>query len=364
MSHSEPLDKPLPRQPSRRSPQPADRSGGNGHGRRLIAAFEALERFPALIEPRDRLLRLVRDDRPPVADLVAAVESDPALSVAVLRFANGAPGARREEVASVPHAVRALGPEGVESVVARSQVFDFFERTSVWGHEPERFRLHAVATQRAAQRVADELGLNENDELLAGALLHDVGRLVLMVAYSGYPAEVHGDAVTPEARLRREREALGVDHAVVGGVLVRRWELPKRLATIVERHHADDAGGLPAIVRLADMLAHHSHDQSVDPATLVGAAAAVGIGPDALRRIMYELPMGPGVRRATEPSPLSRRETEILGRLAEGKVYKAIAADLGLSTNTVRSHLHNSYGKLGAVDRAQAVLIATEQGWL
>ena len=38
--------------------------------------------------------------------------------------------------------------------------------------------------------------------------------------------------------------------------------------------------------------------------------------------------------------------------------------ELPLSTSTVRTHLHNIYGKLGAVDRAQAVLIATERGWL
>jgi DNA-binding NarL/FixJ family response regulator len=79
---------------------------------------------------------------------------------------------------------------------------------------------------------------------------------------------------------------------------------------------------------------------------------------------MYELPHAPAARRASEPSPLSDRESEILRGLAQGKVYKAIAADFGLSTSTVRTHLHNTYGKLGAVDRAQAVLIATERGWL
>jgi DNA-binding NarL/FixJ family response regulator len=55
---------------------------------------------------------------------------------------------------------------------------------------------------------------------------------------------------------------------------------------------------------------------------------------------------------------------DVLKRLAEGKVYKQIAHELMLSTSTVRTHLHNVYGKLGAVDRAQAVLIATEHGWL
>ena len=67
-----------------------------------------------------------------------------------------------------------------------------------------------------------------------------------------------------------------------------------------------------------------------------------------------------------KPVPFSTRHLyrRVLQRLAEGKVYKQIAHELTLSTSTVRTHLHNIYGKLGAVDRAQAVLIATERGWL
>jgi DNA-binding NarL/FixJ family response regulator len=81
---------------------------------------------------------------------------------------------------------------------------------------------------------------------------------------------------------------------------------------------------------------------------------------------MFDLPNdGAGARkRAIEPCPLSSREMDVLRRLAEGKVYKQIAHELSLSTSTVRTHLHNVYGKLGAVDRAQAVLTATEKGWL
>jgi DNA-binding NarL/FixJ family response regulator len=69
-------------------------------------------------------------------------------------------------------------------------------------------------------------------------------------------------------------------------------------------------------------------------------------------------------QRSSVPCPLSPREVEVLMRLAEGEVYKQIAHGLSLSTSTVRTHLHNIYGKLGAVDRAQAVLLATECGWL
>src|SRR5881409_1868641 len=70
----------------------------SGHGARLTAAFDALERFPALAESRNRVLALVAEDRPSTAEVVGAIESDVALVIAVLRLANGADGGRQGKV--------------------------------------------------------------------------------------------------------------------------------------------------------------------------------------------------------------------------------------------------------------------------
>src|SRR3954453_21063362 len=347
-------------------PRGASRHHNEGHGRRLTAAFEALEAFPALAESRNRLLRIVKQERVSTSDVVAAVESDVALVIAVLRLGNQVEGKTRGKVESVVSAVELLSPEAVPSRATRARTFDFFERTSVWDAAPERFRLHGVATQRAADRIATEVGYEQRDRLMVTALLHDIGKLVLMHAYPGYPQQVHQGARTPEERIHRERRELGVDHALVGGVLARRWGLPKGVASVIERHHADDADGEAAYVRLADMLAHYAQGQAVSPTELLKTARAIGLGPQELRTVMYDLPFGGGdaKKRAIDPCPLSDREVDVLKRLAEGKVYKQIALELALSTSTVRTHLHNIYGKLGAVDRAQAVLLATERGWL
>jgi putative nucleotidyltransferase with HDIG domain len=236
----------------------------------------------------------------------------------------------------------------------------------VWQGIPERFRLHAVATQRTAERLAREVGYDARDRLMVTALLHDIGKLVLIHAYPGYPGQVHGDARTPEERIQRERRELGVDHALVGGVLARRWGMPRSIASVIERHHAADADGEAALVRLADMLAHYVLGGSVTPSELLAVARTIGVSPANLRTVMYELPLAAsgGRPRQVDPCPMSGREIDVLRRLAKGMVYKQIAGELGLSTSTVRTHLHNVYGKLGAMDRAQAVLIATERGWI
>lgn len=59
---------------------------------------------------------------------------------------------------------------------------------------------------------------------------------------------------------------------------------------------------------------------------------------------------------APEIASLSTREQEIVALLAEGLSSKEIATRLGISTGTVRVHLHTIYGKLGVENRTQAVV--------
>jgi len=170
---------------------------------------------------------------------------------------------------------------------------------------------------------------------------------------------------TPEQRLRVEREKLGIDHAIVGGVLARRWNLPGRTAVAIERHHADDSEGLSALIATADMLAHYGQGEAIARERLEGAAMRSGISQELLRELLYELPYPRmDTPRVSEPCPLSTRELDVLRLLAEGKVYKQIAGEMQLSVSTIRTHLHNVYGKIGAVDRAQAVLTAHDRGWI
>ena len=84
-----------------------------------------------------------------------------------------------------------------------------------------------------------------------------------------------------------------------------------------------------------------------------------------MRDLLYELPYPrEDGRRVVEPCPLSARELDVLRFLSDGMVYKQIAGEMQLSVSTIRTHLHNVYGKIGAVDRAQAVLTARERGWI
>ena len=342
---------------SRSGPAPAP-------GSRLAEAFEAVERFPVLIESRERVISAATADTARIGEVVEAVESDVALSISVLRFANRS-GMAGGGVGSVPDAVEVLKPSGVLAIAGTAPSFDFFESNGGWELKPERFRVHALATQRAGDQIGRLVGWTERDELAVATLLHDVGRLVISRLHPGY--KVYFDAIsrTPEQRLRDEREQLGIDHALVGGVLARRWNLPSRIAVAIERHHADDAEGLAALVATADMVAHYSQGEAISPERLRASAERCGLSTESLRDLLYELPMSrQETSRVSEPCPLSARELDVLRHLSEGMVYKQIATEMHLSVSTIRTHLHNVYGKIGAVDRAQAVLTARDRGWI
>jgi putative nucleotidyltransferase with HDIG domain len=338
--------------------------GAPAPGSRLAEAFEAVERFPVLIESRERVIAAATAETARVGELVEAVEADVALAISVLRFANRG-GMSAGGVAGVPEAVDVLKPSGVLAIAGTAPSFDFFESNGGWELKPERFRVHALATQRAADQIGRAVGWLERDELAAAALLHDVGRLVISRLHPGYKVYFDAASRTPEQRLRDEREQLGIDHALVGGVLARRWNLPQRLAVAIERHHAEDAEGLAAMISAADMVAHYTNGEAIAPERLTASCERIGLGPEALRDLLYELPLASAeAGRISEPCPLSARELDVLRHLSEGMVYKQIATEMHLSVSTIRTHLHNVYGKIGAVDRAQAVLTARDRGWI
>jgi putative nucleotidyltransferase with HDIG domain len=336
--------------------------GKGGH--RLSAAFDAVNTLPALSETVARVAKLTAKEGASVDELSELVESDTAVTIAVMRAANNG-GGPRGRVTNVPDAVEALTPAGVRAVAGQLDTYEFFQSVGNWERLPERFRRHAVATRHAAERIAALGDVPGRDELATAALLHDIGQLVLMRLYPGYSDIVDDRSSTPEQRTQRERRELGIDHTLVGGVLARRWGMPAVIASAIERHHSEEAGGLAAAVRLGDLVVHHSQGEVVAPEAMNAMAKACGLSQERLRQVVYEFPHARAPRqRRGEPCPLSKREVDALRGLAEGKVYKEIASEMGLSASTVRTHLHNVYRKIGAADRAQAVLVARERGWI
>ncbi|MEU1604356.1 response regulator transcription factor [Micromonospora matsumotoense] len=89
---------------------------------------------------------------------------------------------------------------------------------------------------------------------------------------------------------------------------------------------------------------------------------------DAVRRVHAGLrvvdPTLAAETLAAGASPLTERETEVLRAARGGGTVADLAATLHLSEGTVRNHLSAAIGKTGARNRATAVRLAEQNGWL
>src|SRR6185369_6608248 len=97
-------------------------------------------------------------------------------------------------VGGIPEAVEVLKPSGVLAIAGTAPSFDFFESNGGCELKPERFRVHALASQRAADQIGRIVGWVDRAELAVAALLHDVGRLVISRLQPGY--KVYFAAIT------------------------------------------------------------------------------------------------------------------------------------------------------------------------
>lgn len=91
---------------------------------------------------------------------------------------------------------------------------------------------------------------------------------------------------------------------------------------------------------------------------LIDAIRRVAAG----HRVIDPVLVAEAVKHGT--SPLTPRETEVLAAAARGLDTDEIAADVSLSTATVRNYLSTIMSKLHAKNRVDAIRIASEAGWL
>jgi DNA-binding NarL/FixJ family response regulator len=63
-------------------------------------------------------------------------------------------------------------------------------------------------------------------------------------------------------------------------------------------------------------------------------------------------------------APLTRRESEVLRFLAQGRTNKQIAEELKISYETVKEHVQHVLRKIGVNDRTQAAIWAVRSGFV
>ncbi|CAA9374372.1 MAG: Two-component transcriptional response regulator, LuxR family [uncultured Nocardioides sp.] len=170
------------------------------------------------------------------------------------------------------------------------------------------------------------------------------------------------------------REGVEAFHRLQPDVVVTDLQLPDGHGLEVVRAIREVSGTAGAVV-----LTMHAGDDQIFAAMEAGASAFVGKDTRAVEVVSAakHAAVAPRtflcsglseamMRRATNPAPprLSGREQEVLGLLADGLGTGEIASALYLSESTAKTHITHIYQKLGAANRAQALVTAMRLGLL
>ncbi len=264
---------------------------GNLDPRDLRKKIELLETLPTIPNVLKKLIAVIENPRTSLQEVSKFISNDPVLTMRVLKMVNspiyGFPG----RISSVSQGVVLLGLNVVKGLLLGVSVFELMQKAMIGLWE------HSLGCAVTARIIAKRRSIKEFEEIFVAGLLHDLGKVILILRF---PVEYmkfmegaeHGDAVICKA----EKEVFGVTHADVAIWLTEKWSFPKGLVEIIGNHHRPGVSRYArvetAIVHISDILVRarglgFAGDHSV-PVVNPGAWKLLGLSEKELREVLKE----------------------------------------------------------------------------
>lgn len=162
-------------------------------------------------------------------DISKIIIQDQGLTSFILKRVNSPFYGLLQKVDNIFNAIVILGYNEIYRIVME-------ERTRKVGIQPDKAEwVHANLTSNIASYLASvsRIGV-QGGTLVTLGMLHDIARTIMSTSL---PKPEGGFSIDPRQRLRQEIEFYGIDHATLGGILAKRWGMPPRLVSCIEKHH-------------------------------------------------------------------------------------------------------------------------------
>jgi HD-like signal output (HDOD) protein len=212
--------------------------------------------FPAAAQ---RLSQITEDPNCQMDDVVAVLESDPALAARLLRLVNSVGYSLRTACTSVRHAAALVGTEKLNQVASTAAILDMYESG---GERAKELLEHATVVGALCRYLAFHFGLPP-DELFTCGFLHDIGKLMLLDTEGAEYLELLGSELADfDTTFVEERKRYGFDHALLGGHVLAAWNIPHPVPKVVAWHHhvtrayaeSTEISQMVSTLRLADAM--------------------------------------------------------------------------------------------------------------
>ncbi len=219
--------------------------------------------MPTLPDCATRAVALA--DRPDSTfiDLARLVEADAAIAADLLRIANSAFYTGGAPAAKLPQALMRLGMLQCKNLIVSIGMKSLlWKMAQAERRQCELLWQHGHVTGSLCRRLNRSFRLGFEGEEFSAGLLHDLGRVLLLLADPDCFARAGAMSFDegPDL-LERERAAIGIDHSALGGWFGEHSRLPEALVQAMRLHHEPGADSpsakLVALVAAADHMANH-----------------------------------------------------------------------------------------------------------
>jgi HD-like signal output (HDOD) protein len=225
--------------------------------KKLIAHSPQIASLPTIFF---RINEAVEDPECSFVEIGEIISSDPSLSARLLRIVNSSFFGFPSKIETITHAVTIVGMAQLNDLALATTVVNQFKGMPKNLINMQKFWFHSVATGLAARIIAVYRREPNADRFYLMGMLHDLGRLVLLLNIPEEMQKVMSRYEEEGLLHEAENQVMGADHAVVAGLLLEAWKLPEMLQEAITFHHTPSQSPLypisAAIVHVADIIAH------------------------------------------------------------------------------------------------------------
>ena len=225
---------------------------------RIEETLGHIEDLPTLPHIVVQLLDKMHQPDPQIEELADLVMTDQVLTGAMINIVNSAFWGLTREVTSIRESIVYLGLRQVENLIYSVSLTNTFEQDAPL-LKRVRFWEHSFGVALCSRLIAQRLRYPDEEMAYLAGLLHDIGEVILaLYLYPTFEKVVEKIVKEGITFCDAEKSILGFDHADVGAWLVRRWNLPPGLPSVIAYHHnvqkATQDPLLVGMVRMADLI--------------------------------------------------------------------------------------------------------------
>jgi HD-like signal output (HDOD) protein len=179
-----------------------------------------------------KLLNLLKDPSSDPREITAVVSTNPGFSAKILQSANSAYFNLPQKITSVGRAITHLGYNNVRSLVLQDALQGILPKDNSMNSETRiKIWVHSAIVSVCAGYLGKKIFTFSEYDLATMGLLHDIGKYFI-------PGALQDAVIDPNLPLvGREEMSYGVNHATLGSVVVRHWQLSEVISRAIGYHH-------------------------------------------------------------------------------------------------------------------------------